>query len=290
MTKRRRFRLPKVELKKLLDRKFLPVYITVAALIVVLVVVTSAGGSSAVTSEEQTTFADKNTLYVGVVVDGDSFASMDEQGNFEGYNIAFLTDLINRAYPNKAISFKAIDSQIASYELKTGEIDLAIGKFTKGVTKTQGLSLTNGYYTDQVTVYVKDDSGINSVNELRSKSVLVMTTEVSRASVKTELDNVNKNMKIVQCSSYSDAIESIEKGTNAALIAPLQLASSRVGELRALDEPLTTVDYCVLAWTDNSSVTSYLNNFIAEMKSDGTIEELQRQYGIFTEYNAQVEE
>ena len=288
MAKRRRFRLPKIEIKNLLDRKFIPIYITVAALIVVLVLVTSAGGNDAVTREEDTAFANRNTIYVGVVVDGDDFASLDDQGNYSGFNIDFIKELLKRAYPNKTVSFKVIDSQIASYELKTGEINLAIGKFTKGVTKTQGLSLTKGYYTDDVNAYVKADSGITELNELRSKSVLVMTTEVSRSSVKTELDKINEKMKIVPCSSYKDALESINKGTNAALIAPSQLARPRVEELQALLEPVTTVDYCVLAWTDNSSVTSYLDIYIEQMKKDGTIENFAKQYSL--PYNQAEEE
>ena len=288
MAKRRRFRLPKIEIKNLLDRKFIPIYITVAALIVVLVMVTSAGGNDAVTREEDTAFANRNTIYVGVVVDGDDFASLDDQGNYSGFNIDFIKELLKRAYPNKTVSFKAIDSQIASYELKTGEINLAIGKFTKGVTKTQGLSLTKGYYTDDVNAYVKADSGITELNELRSKSVLVMTTEVSRSSVKTELDKINEKMKIVPCSSYKDALESINKGTNAALIAPSQLARPRVEELQALLEPVTTVDYCVLAWTYNSSVTSYLNIYIEQMKKDGTMENFAKQYSL--PYNQAEEE
>ena len=113
MAKRRRFRLPKIEIKNLLDRKFIPIYITVAALIVVLVMVTSAGGNDAVTREEDTAFANRNTIYVGVVVDGDDFASLDDQGNYSGFNIDFIKELLKRAYPNKTVSFKVIDSQIS---------------------------------------------------------------------------------------------------------------------------------------------------------------------------------
>ncbi len=268
-------------LKKLLDKKFIPIYVCIAALIFVFIMVTSAGKSTKPLTAQDTAFASRKTITVGVVTQNNTFAFEDEEGNITGYDVDVITELLKRAYPDKKVVLKAIDSQIASYMLKTGEINLAIGQYTKGVTKTQGLALTAGYYEDPVCAYVLKESSLRDINELRSKKIFVMTTEISRSAVKTALDQLVTDTQIISCSSYSDAKESLMGGGSGAIIAPKQLMELRRIELRSLPTEVSTASYCILAWTDNTNVTSYLNTYIAEMKADGTLAEFEKKYGIY---------
>lgn len=281
--KRRRPHAKKFNPRVLLDRKFLPIYLGVAAVVLALVLVLNAGKSKPITSAEETAFAGKGTIDVGIVTENNPLAFSDEKGDVSGYDVDVMNELLARAYPDKKIVYKPIDSQIASYALKTGEIDLAIGLYTKGVTKTQGLALTKGYYTDDVYAYVAQDSEISDLNELRSKRVLVMTTEISRSAVKTQLDTIEGGLDMIPCSSYADAISDVQKGNADAIIASAQMMKLRQDGLKALPTRVITADYCILAWTDNTDVTSYLNNFIAEIKEDGTLSTLEKSYGIYIE-------
>ena len=281
--KRRTSRARRFDFKKLLDRKFLPIYIGVVAVVLALVLVLGAGKGKAVTSAEDTAFAAKGTIEVGIVTQNSPLAFSEEDGGVSGFDSDVMTELLNRAYPDKKIVFKQIDSQIASYALKTGEIDLAVGQYVNGVTKTQGLALTKGYYTDEVYAYVAEDADFADINELRGKNVLVMTTEISRSAAKTKLDEIEGGMTLISCSSYVDALESIDNGSADAVVCAAQMMKLRGAGLKPLPTRITTVDYCILAWTDNTDVTSYLNIYIAEMREDGTLEALEREHGIYIE-------
>ena len=278
--KKRRF---KIDFKRLLNKKFLPLYIAAAAVIFVFVIVLGTGKTANVTREEDTAFYSRSTIYVGIDAQNNSFAFKDENGGYSGYDVDVITELLKRAYPEKKIVFREADSQIASYKLKTGEINLAIGQYVRGVTKTQGLSLTQGYYTDDVYAYVSADSGITEINSLRSKDVLVMTTQIPRTTVKNALKGINDGINIISCSSFADARDSLKNGTAGAIIAPEQMMVLRSEGYERLSDVITTVDYRILAWQTSAGVSSYLNVHLKNMQEDGTLAELQQKYGIYKE-------
>lgn len=280
--KRRRKRFSASRLKKMLDKKFIPVYLGVLAVIFIFVFVLSAGRGNDISSAEQTSFSNRKTITVGVVTDNSTFAFKDDSENITGYDADVIKELLNLAYPDKKIVLKSVDSQLASYLLKTGEINLAIGQFTKGVTKTQGLAVSKGYYTDTIYAYTPESSRITDINELRSKTVLVMTTEIPRTTAKKALDEIVSDTKILSCSSYSDAKDSLKQGRCAAIVAPKQQIALRQSELKSLPTAITTVDYCILAWADNSSVITYLNTYISQMKEDGTLKNIEEKYSLYT--------
>ena len=80
-------------------------------------------------------------------------------------------------YPDAELTFLVVPAEEASYQLRIGEIDLAMGTLTYDVLKTQGLSVSDGYFTDSVHAYVAPDSPA-SVGSLADGRLLIMTSEL----------------------------------------------------------------------------------------------------------------
>ena len=99
--KRRTSRARRFDFKKLLDRKFLPIYIGVVAVMLALVLVLGAGKGKAVTSAGDTAFAAKGTIEVGIVTENSPLAFSEEDGGVSGFDSDVMTELLNRPIPIK---------------------------------------------------------------------------------------------------------------------------------------------------------------------------------------------
>lgn len=86
------------------------------------------------------------------------FSSPGEDGLPSGFDRDATEEIIHAVYPDAKLNFVVIPAEEASYQLKIGEIDLAMGTLTYNVLKTQGLSLSDGYFRDSVHAYVAQGS------------------------------------------------------------------------------------------------------------------------------------
>lgn len=248
-----------------------------AALALLIVVVAVAGSKSSEIKPEDTALYSKGSITVGVVDSENGFARVLESGEVVGFEPELIEELLGRIYPEKDVTILGIESQLASYMLKNGEIDLALGGFSKGVQKTQGLSVSVPYCYDGAFAYVKGDSPITSPVMLNGKQVLATTTEFTRVSIVTALEEKNIKMDISQCSSYPDGIENVEMGRSAALIA---LRSKMTGDhgLRRIEEKLMDVGFCVLAWTENGDAIKLIDSEIEKMTDEGIVRSLANKW------------
>lgn len=127
---------------------------------------------------------------------------------------AVLTDI----YPDKTLIFRAITSQEASYLLKTGEIHIALGMYVSGPLKTQGLSLSNSYFTDGIYAFCAADSTIDSLWALTNRRVRVLTSDITKSAVASMFKELEISVDLHLCSSYPDGLESLLSGDCAALV------------------------------------------------------------------------
>jgi ABC-type amino acid transport substrate-binding protein len=139
---------------QIFSKKMIPIWAGLAAMIILVVFVGTLGSDNSRTIKaEDTRLYGSSTIYVDVV-ECPGFVQKNEDGEAEGFDIDLITELLQGMYPTSKIHFSFQESQLVSYDLRNGKVDLAIGTFTKGVTKTLGLSVSNGYFTDGVYAYV----------------------------------------------------------------------------------------------------------------------------------------
>ncbi len=281
MRMRRYDRVLKQWLRKLTDKRMLPLWLCIAGIVIVFVLVTSMGRSSSSSiTPSDTALYGRSEITVGVVTDSLLLSEKSDYGTIRGFNCDFISEALSAIYPDTRVKFTEITSQIASYKLKNLQIDLAIGAFTKGVTKTQGLSVSSPYYTDRVYAYVAPSIDVDTLSGLQGRKVYATTTEFTRSSLSTALKAINLNLDTHMASSYSDALFAIENGNADAIISMRCMSEEAEQKLKRIEEPVMSVGYCVLAWTSNSRVTTLINAQISRMTEDGTLSELEETWGI----------
>jgi len=278
--KKKLHRFVKSHYKDIFNRRTLPFFLCIVGILVVFISVSSMGGSDAdKISPSETSFAKQSRILVGVVPDHNVFCKIDESGAATGFEAELLRTILMDLYPGVPVVFQEIDSQMASYELKHNNIDIAMGMFTKDVTKTQGLSLTVPYCTDGLYAYAADSSSLAS---LQGHTVYLLTTEYPGSLVTKAFTELGIELETVSCSSYSDAVDAVNNGSAAAIVGSYHRMESLGLPLRRIDQRIADVSYRMLLWTDNADITTLINNKLNAMLEDGSLDELRAKYGLET--------
>ena len=228
-------------------------------------------------------FADLGEIVVGIAAPS-AFATVDDAGEVTGFERDVAAAVLSDLYPDKAVSFRAISSQEASYLLKTGQIHIALGMYVSGPLKTQGLSLSNAYFTDGVYAFCPAESTADSLWALTNQRVRVLSSDITKSAVASMFKKLEIAVDLHLCSSYPDGIASLSRGDCAALIAPRYKLES-FAELRRIEEPVGFASYRFLLWSDNADVTALINTSLSRLRASGRLAELRDTWGLL-EYTA----
>lgn len=228
-------------------------------------------------------FADLSEIVVGIAAPS-AFAAVDDAGEVTGFERDVAAAVLSDLYPEKAVSFRAISSQEASYLLKTGQIHIALGMYVSGPLKTQGLSLSNAYFTDGVYAFCPAESTADSLWALTNQRVRVLSSDITKSAVASMFKKLEIAVDLHLCSSYPDGIASLSRGDCAALIAPRYKLES-FAELRRIEEPIGFASYRFLLWSDNADVTALINTSLSRLRASGRLAELRDTWGL-SEYSA----
>lgn len=268
---------PKFSWKYYLNKTTLK-YAAIAAggvfFLVLLILLFRGGGVSA----KDTALFNAREIIVGVATPS-AFASADESGNVSGFERDVAEAALTFVYPNHQFTFIAIDNQEASYLLKTGEIDIAIGMYTEGVLKTQGLALTSAYFQDALCAYVPQENAAQSLYSLSGRTVRAMTSEVKKSLVTSCFAHFHIETNVSACTSYPDGIAEVLAGNAAALIVTRYKMAS-YGDLTALDDLLGSSTYHMLLWNTNKDAASLLSSALVSLRADGTLSNLMKKWNI----------
>jgi len=259
----------------------LPLLACIVGIIIVFILVSSMGGDDKTISAEDTALSEQTRILVGIVPDNGPMCTVDEEsGAISGYEYELIRTILQESYPDIPIEFTVIDSQIASYQLRNGIIDLAIGTFIKDVTKTQGLSQSVAYYADGLYAYVPAGSSSSSLAELQGHTVYLASTEFPVKLAQAGFTELGIELSTLSCSSYPDAYDALRSGRASALVGPRCIMDSLDADLTRIDQRIGDVSYRILAWTDNSDAISLINLRLNEMLDNGTLDQLRAKYGL----------
>lgn len=223
-------------------------------------------------------FADLGEIVVGIAAPS-AFAAVGDAGEVTGFERDVAAAVLSDLYPDKAVSFRAISSQEASYLLKTGQIHIALGMYVSGPLKTQGLSLSNAYFTDGVYAFCPAESTADSLWALTNQRVRVLSSDITKSAVASMFKKLEIAVDLHLCSSYPDGIASLSRGDCAALIAPRYKLES-FAELRRIEEPVGFASYRFLLWSDNADVTALINTSLSRLRASGRLAELRNTWGL----------
>lgn len=240
---------------------------------------------------------DRGVLKVGVKSDVLGFGYMDPLTiEYEGMEIDLAKKLAD--YLGVDVEFTTVTAATRTELLDSGDIDCVMATFTITDERKQSWDFTTPYFTDHVTVLVKDSSNIKTLEDLKDKTVGVSSGSTSAKSlVKAMIENGvitgdgfneesfdpatwTDGVKFKQYDDYpsiSTALEADE--VDAFCVDKSILAVYKTAGRSYVDAEFSPQEYGI-ATTKGSGFSKLCEDQVSAWLSDGTIGSLTAQYNL----------
>lgn len=240
---------------------------------------------------------DAGVLKVGVKSDVIGFGYMDPlTGTYEGMEI----DIANKIADLLGVSveFTTVTAATRTELLDAGDINCVLATFTISDERKQSWDFTTPYYTDRVTVLVKDESGITDLTGLVDKTVGVSSgsnsaRNLTNAMVEAGLiDGAGFSTDTFDPATWSTGISykqyedypsisiALEAGeVDAFCVDRSILAAYKTPGRSYIDAEFAPQDYGI-ATTKGSGFSALCEELVTRWLADGTIDGFIAQYGL----------
>lgn len=239
----------------------------------------------------------RGVLKVGVKSDVLGFGYMDPlTSEYEGMEIDLAKKLAE--FLGVDVEFTTVTAATRTELLDSGDIDCVMATFTITDERKQSWDFTTPYYTDHVTVLVKDSANIKTLEDLKDKTVGVSSGSTSAKSlVKAMIENGvitgdgfneesfdpatwTEGISFKQYDDYpsiSTALEADE--VDAFCVDKSILAVYKTAGRSYIDAEFSPQEYGI-ATKKGSGFSKLCEDEVSTWLSDGTIDSLIAQYNL----------
>ena len=258
---------------------------------------TTAAADPASYGDDVQAIIDRGVLKVGVKSDVLGFGYMDPlTSEYEGMEIDLAKKLAE--FLGVDVEFTTVTAATRTELLDSGDIDCVMATFTITDERKQSWDFTTPYYTDHVTVLVKDSANIKTLEDLKDKTVGVSSGSTSAKSlVKAMIENGvitgdsfneesfdpatwTEGISFKQYDDYpsiSTALEADE--VDAFCVDKSILAVYKTAGRSYIDAEFSPQEYGI-ATKKGSGFSKLCEDEVSTWLSDGTIDSLIAQYNL----------
>ena len=247
---------------------------------------TAASASSASTSASSAASGDMQLIASGKLTiatspDYPPFENL-ENGQYVGLDIEIAKAVAKELglEPEfKTLQFDAIIPAIAA----GGQADIGISGFSVDPERAKEIDFSSSYYIDDQAVAVMNSSAITDANadaELNKEGVIIAVQSGTTGEA-----YVQENYPKATAQAYgnsTDAFAAMQSGqanavcTNKAVVEAMLADAYK--DAKVVKSIATGEEYAIVVSKDNTALTAAINDALAKLKADGTIEKLTNQF------------
>ena len=192
-----------------------------------------------------------------------------ENGEIVGVDVDIAKEIAKELGKELVIKDIAFDSIIN--EVRTGKADIGAAGISYSDERAKKVDFSINYSVSKQVVIVKNDSFINSINDINDKKIAVQLGSVAD----TYVTENYKNADIVRQKKYLAAIEDLKVG-KVDLVVMDELTSKEIIEknsgIKILDGELTSDSYGMIVKKGNTELLETVNKVLNRLSSDGSID------------------
>lgn len=230
---------------------------------------------------------EKKTFTVGFDASFPPYGYKDDNGEYVGFDLDLAQEVCDRN--GWKLVKQPIDWDSKDMELNSGSIDCIWNGFTMN-GREKLYTWSTPYVDNSQVVIVKQDSDINSLNDLKGKIVAVQADSSALAAF-TGDDATDENKALAksfkdlqQVSDYNSAFMNLESGMVQAICMDIGVAnyqiSMRNNDFRMLDEHVSSEQYGIGFKKGNTELRNTVEETLLAMKQDGKFDEIAKKWSL----------
>ena len=227
---------------------------------------------------------DNNTFIVGFDSEFPPYGFSDGKGGYQGFDLDLAQEVCNRN--NWTLVKQPIDWDAKDAELNSGTIDCIWNGFTIN-GREKDYTWSQAYIDNKQVVVVKEDSGINSLADLKGKTVETQKDSSALAALQGDNKTIADTFAtLTEVADYNTAFMDLESGACDAVAMDIGVAEYDIDQknntdaFSILDESITTEKYGIGFKKGNTDLKDTVQKTLDEMFKDGTVLKIAEKYGI----------
>ena len=203
-----------------------------------------------------------------------------ENGEYVGLDIEIAKAIAGKLgleVEFKTIQFDGIIPAVAA----GGQVDAGISGFTVDPERAKEIDFTSTYYIDDQAIAAMKDGAITADNadeKLAAATVAVQSGTSGEAYIQENYPNAT----VKAFGNSTDAFAAMQAGqadavcTNKAVVE--KMLADAYTDAQVVKAIATGEEYAIVVSQDNKALTSSINDALAQLQQDGTLEALVNQY------------
>ena len=207
-----------------------------------------------------------------MVADGDGVNGT----GFEGIDIEIAAAIAEKL--GLELQVDDMDFDAALTAVQQGKCDLVLAGLTYTEERAQLMTFSDSYAQGVQAIIVKEDSAIASPDDLANAGMI--GTQRGTTGYLYCTDDFGED-HVAAYDSGAAAVQALMNGQVDAVVIDKMPAETFAAEndgLKVLDTAYTTEDYCAAMNKDNEALTKEVNVVLAELKADGTLDQIVAKY------------
>jgi len=173
----------------------------------------TASGSDAASESYRTLdeIKEDGTINIGVFSDKNPFGYVDENGEYQGYDVYFA----NRLAKDLGVKVNFVSTEAANRieYLQTGKVDIILANFTVTEERAQEVDFALPYMNVALGVVSREDNVIKSLDNWNKDDSIIV---ISGTTAETYLTENYPDIPLQKFDSYATAKEAFQNGTSVA--------------------------------------------------------------------------
>lgn len=154
---------------------------------------------------------DSGKINIGVFSDKNPFGYVDENGNYQGYDVYFA----ERIGKDLGVEINYVSTEAASRVeyLETGKVDIVLANFTVTEERAEKVDFALPYMNVALGVVSHDDNVIEDLTQIGGDDQIIV---ISGTTAETYLEKEYPDIKLQKFDTYAAAKTAFENGTGVA--------------------------------------------------------------------------
>ena len=243
-----------------------------------------AAGSADASGSDTMQLVTDGTLTIGTSAEYEPFEYM-EDGEYKGFDLELaqaIADDLGLELKIENVDFDTIVPGVASGT----KYDMGIAAITATPEREKEVSFTDSYYMDDQAIVTMADNtevtGDNYADALNAEGVKIAVQSGSTAEAFAK-ENF-PNAELVPFKNATDCFAAVQSSQANALVTnrsvAAQLVTTSFSNEQVIKQISTGEEYAIAVNKDNTALLDALNDSIAKLTEDGTVDELMTKYNI----------